>query len=207
MRVRNLHRKGWSANCYLVSEGQDAVVIDPSVPVREITDALGEDGLCLHAILLTHGHFDHMLSLDDLRDAIPAKAYLHRSDSDFPQDAAKSCYLSMLGRDIRHRPAEVLLDGGEVLTFGALRFTVLHTPGHTGGCVCYRAGDALFTGDTLFADGFGRTDLPGGDWPTLCDALGQLAAMRDEPLTIYPGHGEHAVLADAIDRIQPYINF
>ena len=54
MRVRNLHRKGWSANCYLVSEGQDAVVIDPSIPVREITDALGEDGLCLHAILLTH---------------------------------------------------------------------------------------------------------------------------------------------------------
>lgn len=198
MQIRNLHRMGWPSNCYLVSAGSDAVIIDPSAQAQEITAALAEAGLTLHAILLTHGHFDHILSLDTLRAATGVPAYLHRGDADFPGDAAKSCYLTLIGRDIRHRGADVLLDGGEVLEFGALRFTVMHTPGHTGGCVCYRAGDALFTGDTLFAEGYGRTDLPGGSFATLRKSLAQLAAMRDEPLTIYPGHGEPSGLADAI---------
>lgn len=198
MQIRNLHRTGWPSNCYLVCEDRDAVIIDPSAQVRELTAALAEAGLTLRAILLTHGHFDHILSLDTLRDATGAKAYLHRSDADFPGDATKSCYLPLIGRDIRHREAEVLLEGGEVLQFGALTFTVLHTPGHTGGCVCYRSGNALFTGDTLFAEGYGRTDLPGGDWTALRQSLTRLTAMRDEPLTIYPGHGEPSSLADAV---------
>ncbi|MBQ8397227.1 MAG: MBL fold metallo-hydrolase [Clostridia bacterium] len=198
MQIRNLHRTGWPSNCYLVYEGSDAVVIDPSAHVRELTAALAEAGLSLRAILLTHGHFDHILSLDTLRDATGAKAYLHRGDADFPGDAAKSCYLTLIGRDIRHRAADVLLEGGEVVQFGRLTFTVLHTPGHTGGCVCYRAGDALFTGDTLFAEGYGRTDLPGGDPAALRQSLARLTAMRDEPLTIYPGHGELSGLADAV---------
>lgn len=198
MQIRNLHRAGWPSNCYLVTEGSDAVVIDPSAQVRELTDLLSQSGLTLRAILLTHGHFDHILSLDALRDATGAPAYLHRGDADFPGDSAKSCYLTLIGRDIRHRPAEVTLEGGEVLTFGALRFTVLHTPGHTGGCVCYRAGDALFTGDTLFAEGYGRTDLPGGDFSALRQSLAALAALRNESLTIYPGHGGPSGLADAV---------
>ncbi len=198
MQIRNLHRMGWAANCYLVTEGCDAVVIDPSAPADAIVDLLSQSDLQLQAILLTHGHFDHMLALDALRDVTGAPAYLHRGDADFPGDPTKSCYLSMLGRDIRHRPAEHLLEGGELLNFGALHFTVLHTPGHTGGCVCYRADDALFTGDTLFAEGYGRTDLPGGSLTALRQSLERLTAMRDEPLTIYPGHGEPSGLADAI---------
>lgn len=198
MRIRNLCRAGWAANCYLVSEGSDAVIIDPCAPAETITDLLSQSGLNLHAILLTHGHFDHILSLDTLRDATGAPAYLHRGDADFPGDAAKSCYLTLIGRDIRHRPAERMLDGGEILEFGALRFSVLHTPGHTAGCVCYRCGDALFTGDTLFATGYGRTDLPGGNFAALRQSLAALASMQSEPLTIYPGHGEAADLADAV---------
>lgn len=198
MRIRNLHQTGWPSNCYLISEGSDAVIIDPSAPVQTIMDSLAEDSLHLYAILLTHGHFDHLLTLDTLRDITGSPAYLHQGDADFPGNAAKSCYLTLLGRDIRHRDADILLMGGERLEFGTLRFTVLHTPGHTGGCVCYRCGDALFTGDTLFAEGYGRTDLPGGSWSILRRSLERLTAMRNEPLTIYPGHGESSGLADAI---------
>ena len=198
MQIRNLHRVGWAANCYLVSEGRDAVIIDPGASAEDITDLLSQTGLTLRAILLTHGHFDHILSLDTLRDATGVPAYLHCGDAAFPGDAAKNCYLTLIGRDIRHRPAERLLDGGETLEFGALRCTVLHTPGHTAGCVCYRFGDALFTGDTIFAEGYGRTDLPGGNFTALRQSLATLAAMQSEPLTIYPGHGESATLADAV---------
>ena len=197
MRIRNLYRGGWLSNCYLVSEGSDAVIIDPSSPAEEITDILARAELTLRGILLTHGHFDHILSLDTMRDATGAPAYLHCGDADFPADASKSCYLCFLGQDIRHRGAEVLLEGDEVLTFGALTFRVLHTPGHTGGCVCYRCGDALFTGDTLFAEGYGRTDLPGGSWSTLRKSLAMLAGMQGEGLTIYPGHGPACPLAEA----------
>ena len=198
MQIRNLHRMGGASNCYLVSEGRDAVIIDPSTSAETVTDLLSQAGLTLHAILLTHGHFDHILSLDTLRTATGVPAYLHRGDAAFPGDAAKNCYLTLIGRDIRHRPAEHLLDGDETLEFGALRFTVLHTPGHTEGCVCYRCGDALFTGDTLFAEGYGRTDLPGGNFTALRQSLSMLAAMQNETLTIYPGHGAPADLADAI---------
>lgn len=200
MRIRNLCRGGWASNCYLVSQGTDAVVIDPSSPAMEITSTLTQAGLTLRGILLTHGHFDHILSLDTLRDATKAPAYLHHGDGDFPADAGKSCYLDFLGRDIRHRNAEFLLEGGEVLTFGALSFQVIHTPGHTGGCVCYRCGNALFTGDTLFAEGYGRTDLPGGSWSTLRSSLALLAEIQDE-LTIYPGHGLACSLAEAIATV------
>ena len=197
MRIRNLCRGGWASNCYLVSQGTDAVVIDPSSPAAEITALLADAGLTLRGILLTHGHFDHILSLDTLRDATGAPAYLHREDGDFPADPEKSCYLGFLGRDVRHRGTEVLLEGDEVLTFGSLTFRVLHTPGHTGGSVCYRCGDALFTGDTIFAEGYGRTDLPGGSWATLRDSLALLAGMQKEGLTIYPGHGPSCPLAEA----------
>lgn len=200
MRIRNLCRGGWASNCYLVSHGTDAVVIDPSSSTAEITAVLAEAGLTLQGILLTHGHFDHILSLDTLRDATGVPAYLHRGDGDFPADPEKSCYLCFLGRDIRHRGAEVLLAGDEVLTFGSLTFRVLHTPGHTGGCVCYRCGDALFTGDTLFAEGYGRTDLPGGSWSTLRDSLALLAGTQED-LTVYPGHGPSCSLAEAIATI------
>lgn len=200
MQIRNLCRGGWASNCYLVSQGTDAVVIDPSSSAEEITDVLTEAGMTLQGILLTHGHFDHILSLDALRDTTGAPAYLHRGDGDFPSDPGKNCYLGFLGRDIRHRGAEVLLEGDEVLTFGALTFRVLHTPGHTGGCVCYRCGDTLFTGDTLFAEGYGRTDLPGGSWSALRDSLAFLAGMQED-LTVYPGHGPACSLAEAAATI------
>lgn len=201
MRIRNLYRGSWLSNCYLVSEGSDAVVIDPSSSAEEIAAILTEAGLTLRGILLTHGHFDHILSLDTLRDATGACAYLHRGDGVFPADSGKSCYLGFLGRDIRHRHPEVLLEGGEVLTFGALTFQVIHTPGHTSGCVCYRCGDSLFTGDTIFAEGYGRTDLPGGSWTALRESLAMLTGMQDDGLTIYPGHGPACPLAEAAARL------
>ncbi len=201
MKIRNLYRGGWQSNCYLISEGEDAVLIDPAVRAEEITAALDADHLRLRAILLTHGHFDHILALDALRDATGAPAYLHPADAEFPENSSLNCALPLLGRSFAQRSAEHTAEDGELLQFGGLSFTVLHTPGHTGGCVCYLAGDALFTGDTLFAEGVGRTDLPGGDGEMLYRSLLALTPLSSHGLTIYPGHGEPSLLADALAQL------
>ena len=203
MLIRNLCRGGWASNCYLVSQGTDSVVIDPSSSAEEITDVLTEAGMTLRGILLTHGHFDHILSLDTLRDTTGAPAYLHRGDGDFPSDPGKNCYLGFLGRDIRHRGAEVLLEGDEVLTFGALTFRVLHTPGHTPGSVCLAVEDPLFAGDTLFAASIGRTDFPGGDYRQMLQSLHRLALLPGD-YRVLPGHAEESTL-EAERKTNPFM--
>ncbi|MBR6708606.1 MAG: MBL fold metallo-hydrolase, partial [Clostridia bacterium] len=177
MHIQNLYAGGWLSNCYLISSDCDAVIIDPSASTEDVLALLQSKGLSLRAILLTHGHFDHLLSLDKLRDATDAPAYVHAADADFPGDSSKSCYRTMLGQDIRHRPVEQTLEDGERLTFGEISLTVMHTPGHTGGSVCYRMGSRIFSGDTIFADGYGRTDLPGGNPVTMRQTLASLSAL------------------------------
>jgi len=203
MRIRNLHEGSWPSNCFLLSSGSDALIIDPSVSADRVLSVLHDELLTLHAILLTHGHFDHILSLDRLRAETQAPALIHEADADFLTDPAKSCYLTMLGRTICHRPAERFVADGEQLRFGSLVLTVMHTPGHTGGSVCYRTGNRMFVGDTIFAEGYGRTDLPGGSAEVLLASLSALAALnRAEPgITIHPGHGGACDLGDALDNL------
>lgn len=202
MRIQRFYRGGWPANCYLTDDGHDAVLIDPSAEAADVTAFLQRNELTLRAILLTHGHFDHILSLDALRaPAVPV--CLHCADADFLGDPDKSCYRTLLGIDARHAPADILLSGGETLHFGGMRFTVLHTPGHTSGSVCYRTENALFSGDTIFAEGVGRTDLPGGSLTAQAETLAMLRTLLDgaPSLTVYPGHGPSAALAAALNTL------
>ena len=101
-----------------------------------------------------------------------------------------------LGGYVPRTPATATVREGEAVSLAGLTFTVLHTPGHTPGSVCYRCGDALFTGDTLFCPGYGRVDLPGGSWREMVASLRRLLAL-DGGLRVYPGHGPDALLAQA----------
>lgn len=197
MTVLNLSPGGYAANCYLLTAGAAAVLIDATVSPARLQRALTESGSHLLAVLLTHGHFDHLLTAKELGAAFGVPFFLHTADAELPCDGEKNASAVFLGEELTFPPADRNLSGGETLTFGDISLRVLHTPGHTGGSVTYLCGDAAFTGDTLFAQGFGRTDLFGGDLAALRQSLNGLSALPPET-RIYPGHGEDALLSDAL---------
>ncbi len=199
MKIVNLYPGGFACNAYLVIKDKDAVLIDCSAPVTTVRQALAREGAELRAVLCTHGHFDHLLTADEIREAFDVPLYLHEADAEMPADGEKNAFSLFFGFGKTWRPAERLFAEGDVLTFGALCFKVLHTPGHSAGSSVFHAEEALFTGDTLFANGFGRTDLYGGDHDTLCRSLGRLYTLP-EALTIYPGHGDTALLKHLMNK-------
>ena len=174
-----------ATQCYLVSlpDRDDCIVIDPGAEPERIRAALQKKRLA--AILLTHGHFDHIGAVSALMDA-DTPLYIHALDAPMLADP-KLNLCRMIGQTITAPPANHLLQEGVLVQAAGFTLTVLHTPGHTPGSVCYRAGDVLFTGDTLFHLGCGRTDFPGGSEADMRRSLARLASLARE-CTIYPGH-------------------
>ena len=199
--IQTISPDSFASNCYLLAKGEDAFVVDPGVSLASIQAALDAQGAVCRGILLTHGHFDHMLSLDELRAAYPdAPVYLHADDAELLSDGEKNAFALFFGQDRVWRPADHLLLGGEMLPFADEHIKVIHTPGHTQGSVCYLCGDLLITGDTLFDGGYGRCDLYGGDWASLTRTLRRLTELP-VTLRIYPGHGPSTTLGDSLSDI------
>ena len=201
MEIENLSPGGFAANCYLLSNGGDAVLIDPTAPVADVRAALQRKGASLRALLLTHGHFDHLLTATAMREAFGVPLLVHASDNELLDDGEKNASSVFLYRSVCCLPADKTFVGGDTLTFGAITLSVLHTPGHTKGSSVFLADRVAFTGDTLFAEGYGRTDLYGGSTPALCASLKTLAGL-DGGIRIYPGHGEDTALRYAISVLQ-----
>ena len=199
MKLITLTPNSFASNCYLACEGGHAFVIDPSASTARILSALREQGAVCDGILLTHGHFDHMLSLDELRAALPtAPVYIHRDDAENLADGKKNAFAEFFGQDRAWKAADRLLTDGDTLPPGDAFLTVLHTPGHTKGSCCYLASDGSFllSGDTMFAAGYGRYDLYGGDEKALAASLERISTL---PMTLMlaPGHGECTTLERA----------
>lgn len=179
-------------NTYVVApEGADScVVIDPGAESVRVAEAVGNRKVC--AVLLTHGHFDHMLYTQHWLD-LGAKLYVHALD----EQALRSPSLN-LSQVINQRlvlpQADVLLTDGDVIREAGLALTVLHTPGHTPGGVCYLSDKTLFSGDTLFYRSYGRLDLPGGDESEMSHSLMRLMQLDGETIA-YPGHGMKTKIA------------
>lgn len=182
---------GSSCNNYLVYDDNGvAVLIDPTEP--SLLDGLiDEHKLRPATILLTHGHFDHTFAQNQLKAEFSVPSYLHEADAVMIGDLSKNASGLAGGMFFNHDygSADILLCGGETLTFGDLVFHVHHTPGHTAGSVCYECEDCLFSGDTLFRGSVGRTDLYSGDPVALRRSLDYISSL-DHIKTIYPGHGE-----------------
>lgn len=180
------------ANCYLVCQGQHCVAIDPGGEPEAVTAWLKQRNLTLSGILLTHGHFDHVGAVKELAKFANFPVYIHQLDMNMPP------YLSSPGFFCTDH-----YDEGDVVTLGGMSFQVLSTPGHSQGSVCLLTGEALFTGDTLFNGGCGRTDFPGGSWAQMEQSLARLAALDFEG-PVYPGHGPATTLA--MERaMNPYL--
>lgn len=182
MKVKVLCVGQIGTNCYLLEDeaAKLAAVIDPGDEADRILEVLREDGVQVEYILLTHGHYDHTTAVPELHKALPqAKIYIHPADA----NGAGSYLFPLAGqvKDLR------FYNEGDALTMGALTIQVLHTPGHSPGCVTLKVGDVLFCGDTLFAGSCGRTDLAGGSYEEIMASLKRLGGLEGD-YHVCPGH-------------------
>lgn len=199
MRIVSLESAGYASNSYLILQdaAKEFAVVDPSVDTMPAQPYLC-DGWKLKYVLLTHGHFDHILFVDAWR-ALGAKVCIHEGDADFLGDPAKSLYLQFFARDTRHAPADIILHDGDKLTLGGETIAVMSTPGHTKGSVCYLFGDDLISGDTFMRGAIGRTDLYGSSDADMRESIEKLSKLQKN-YTVYPGHGGTTTL----DREKKY---
>jgi hydroxyacylglutathione hydrolase len=205
----------FAANCYLVAPdpGEECVIIDPGQNAEQgIEELLDRYRLKPIAVLLTHGHIDHMWSVAPVCGAKGIPAYIHPDDREMLSDPAKGLSLlakqQFLGGMTFAEPDDVRqLSDGEVITLAGLRLKIGHTPGHTEGSVTFRSDeedlDALFTGDLLFAGSIGRTDLPGGDHAAILKSLARTLTLPDETIVL-PGHGPQSTIGDE-RRTNPFL--
>ena len=197
-------------NCYLaVDEAtKEAVLIDPGEEADRLKQAITDKNCRVNAILLTHAHFDHILALEPLRDFTGAPLLLHEKETPFLTDGNLNLTARFSDRPVSFRPAERTLSEGDVIPVGNASLTVLHTPGHTPGSVCFldREGGQLISGDTLFRESIGRYDFPGGCYPDLIASLRRLAAQGNEgtDYRIFPGHGPSTHLSHELS-FNPYL--
>ena len=184
----------YQTNCYIVlNQGSThCLIIDPGYEADFILDFLRDQGLTLDAILLTHGHFDHVGAVREIAAETDCQVYIAEADLSLPPQITDGplYYTHTFPRN------------GQ-LTLAGIPMVIIPTPGHTPGSVCIVMEDRMFSGDTLFAGSCGRTDLPGGSYSDITDSLKKLASLTGD-YTVHPGHGESTTLADE-KRYNPYM--
>lgn len=209
MKIRNFIMGAILTNCYFLipDDSQEIILIDPGMDGEGIYAKLREKGLTPRFILLTHGHFDHAMGALYLREKTGAQVVVHRADVELLSDPQKSGANMYYGSPLLTYPAcpaDLPVGDGDRITLGEIDLRVIHTPGHTNGSVCFDTGNELFSGDTLFRSGFGRTDLYGGCSESLADSLQALSNLSGER-KLFPGHGSSSRLSVERGNIEYYV--
>jgi hydroxyacylglutathione hydrolase len=190
-----------ATNCYLVRAArtaEDGVVIDPSGDVPQFRLELARLGTRCSAILITHGHWDHLLGVAELAEASGAPVYMAEDERALLENLPDLVPAEMPAA--RSYTADVLLKGDETLELAGIAFETLRVPGHSPGHLAYHADGCLFSGDVLFSGSVGRTDLPGGDWETLVESLRELTERFPPETVVYSGHGPPTTLGAELAR-------
>jgi glyoxylase-like metal-dependent hydrolase (beta-lactamase superfamily II) len=218
MKIETLNVGPLQCCCYVVFNEQslEAIVIDPGGDAEIIIDYIKKNKLKPVLLINTHGHGDHIGGNLELKEAYPEiKVCIHADDE--PMLAHPSKNLSFLGGELyKSPPAECVLKEGDIVGVDGCKFKVLHTPGHTPGGICLLStanggcqASVLFSGDTLFATGIGRTDLPGGNYKTLMESIRDNILTLDDNTVVYPGHGPSTTVAEEKTTnpfIQAFVN-
>lgn len=194
-------------NCYLLinEETKEALVVDPADRADVIVRKLIDEGLTLKAILLTHGHGDHILAVGALKKQFGVKVYAAKAEEALLSDTAQNLSKALFGIEVTVKP-DVLLEDGQEFEAAGICLRMLHTPGHTpGGCCYYQAEKKiLFSGDTLFCGSIGRTDFPGGSLSELVRSVKEKLLVLPEDVKVYPGHEEMTTIGHE-KRYNPYM--
>ena len=179
-------------NCYLVKneDTQEGLIIDPGSDPRKISYAIDNMGMIPEAILLTHGHFDHIMAVNELKLKYNVKVYIHEPEAALLADPKLNSSIGLI-RQPYTTSAEVLLDDNDSVVLAGLTIKVIATPGHTVGGACFylEKQKILFSGDTLFYESIGRSDLPTGDSDLLIDSIRRRLAVLPDDTYVLPGHG------------------
>lgn len=202
--IKKFMANTYNTNSYLVTEGQEGVLIDPVADKSYIEELLSENDITLKGVIYTHGHFDHIASANEIYKQFGCNIYVHESESDMLVKPELNLSV-FFGKRFVFEGIDrlILVSGNQDISIGNIKFKILHTPGHTPGCICIIYDDSVFTGDTLFKGSIGRTDFPGGDFDVMKKSLDKLKTL-DSSLSFHPGHGESGTIGDEIAS-NPYM--
>lgn len=187
-------------NCYVVRAERgaaEAVVVDPGGDAASLRLDLARMGATCVAILITHGHWDHLGAVADLAEGTGAPVHMAEDERTLLEDVND---FVPAGMRLRPYTPDVLLRGDETLELAGITFETLRVPGHSPAHLAYHADGCLFSGDVLFANGVGRTDLPGADWDTLVESIRTLADRYPPETVVYSGHGPETTLGAELAR-------
>jgi glyoxylase-like metal-dependent hydrolase (beta-lactamase superfamily II) len=199
LRVDQLSLGPIGTNCYVVRDGatSEAVVVDPSGDAAELRLTLARLGARCAGILVTHGHWDHLVGVADLAEGTGAPVYMAAGERTLLESPGRFAPPTVR---MRAYTPDVLLEGGETIDAAGIAFEVLSVPGHSPAHLAYYADGCLFSGDVLFAGSVGRTDLPGADWDTLVGSIRMLVERFQPETVVYSGHGPITTLGDELAR-------
>jgi glyoxylase-like metal-dependent hydrolase (beta-lactamase superfamily II) len=195
-----------SVNCFVVGceKSREGIVVDPGGDVEQIISLVEKHSLKIHTVINTHGHFDHIGGNRQALETFGARLLIHQADAPMLSRSAEVARKYGIHGENSPEADEYLVDGMDI-SFGACRLKVFHTPGHTqGGCCLYfEAERKIITGDTLFADSIGRTDLPGGSHDQLLESISTKLFTLPDDVVAYPGHGPETTIGHE-KRNNPY---
>ena len=179
----------FGTNCYIVGSesNKEGMIIDPGDEAKQILKRVKDLELDIKLIVLTHGHLDHIGALEEVKEATGAELAIHADDACYLQERPLNAAFGLSYPDTP--PPDRLLKGGDSIDVGNLHFLVVHTPGHSLGGICLLGQGVVFSGDTLFNYGIGRTDFTGGSYNQLMNSIHTKLMVLPDDTTVYPGHG------------------
>lgn len=197
MIIKRMPLGCYGANSYILTceDTKEAVVVDPGGESEDTIKVLEEENLALKYIVLTHGHGDHIGGAIDLKEKYKVPILIHELDEELINDSEKNLSTVLPMKEISFKSDKNLKDG-DIIKFGNVELEVLHTPGHSQGCICLKSGNDILTGDTLFRGSIGRTDLYGSSsQEDLVDSVKtKIMVFKDDDINFHPGHGPESTM-------------